>query len=102
METTLLGLLLIVVFVGIPGAALAIRLVLRPLLRELATAVLAVKGNNGTELVERLEAVEDAQLKLERTLGNALEIGAFDRELAALGAEAETAADRAHPTSPAR
>lgn len=75
MENTLLGLLLMVIFIGIPGAALAIRWVLRPLLRELGAATLALKKGTESGLAERVAALERANRDLERTLAGLLEAG---------------------------
>jgi hypothetical protein len=84
METTLLALLLIVVFVGIQAPCSRFDSYFD---RYCANSRPPCSRSRGTTAPN---------------WWNALEIGAFDRELAALGAEAETAADRAHPTSPAR
>lgn len=75
MENTLLGLLLMVIFVGIPGAALAIRWVLRPLLRELGAATLALKKGTEGGLEERVAALERANRDLGRMLAGRREPG---------------------------
>jgi hypothetical protein len=78
---TFVEMLLAILIIGIPGAALASRLVLRPMLRDVVEAIRSVKQPEASEIERRFAELEEGQKALERKLGQVIETDRFDREL---------------------
>lgn len=66
---------------GIPGGALAVRFVLRPMLREIAEAIRSSREGLSPELERRLAELEEGQQLIGQQLQSLLEAERFHREL---------------------
>lgn len=78
---TFLNVFFAFLFLGIPGAALTIRFVLRPMLREVVEAVRATRGAMSPELEKRLAEIEESQQLVGQKLDRLLEAERFRQEL---------------------
>jgi hypothetical protein len=77
----LVELLVPLLLLGIPGAALAVRFVLRPTLREIAEAIRRPREGLSPELERRLAELEEGQRLVEQQLHTLIEAERFHREL---------------------
>ena len=66
---------------GIPGAALAVRFVLRPMLREIADAILSTRGELPPDLERRLLELEEGQRLTNEQLEHLVEAERFRQQL---------------------
>lgn len=66
---------------GIPAAALAVRFVLRPMLREITEAIRSSRGDPGRELERRVTELEESHGSLARELRRLLEEEGFRQRL---------------------
>jgi len=78
---TVVEILLALLIFGVPTAALTIRFVLRPMLREVVDAVRATKGQMSPELERRLGDMEEGQQRLAQKLDRLLEGERFREQL---------------------
>lgn len=81
MGETVVEILVALLIFGIPTGALAIRFVLRPMLREVVEAVRATKGQVSPELERRLTEMEEGQQMLIQKLDRLLEADRFRQQL---------------------
>ena len=81
MGETVVEILLALLIFGVPTAALTIRFVLRPMLREVVEAVRATKGQVSPELERRLNEMEEGQQILIQKLDRLLEAERFRQQL---------------------
>lgn len=75
------SILAIIFVLGVPSLALATHLVLRPLVREVASAIRATREGAGQELEHRVTRLEDAVHDLDRQMSRLTEAERFRREL---------------------
>lgn len=73
--------ILIALIFAIPGAALSVRFVLRPMLREIAEAIRSSREGLSPELDRRLAELEEGQRLVEQQLHTLIEAERFHREL---------------------
>jgi hypothetical protein len=66
---------------GIPGAALAVRFVLRPMLREIADAIRTTRGELPPDLEHRLLELEEGQRLTNENLERLVEVERFRQQL---------------------
>jgi hypothetical protein len=66
---------------GIPGGALAVRFVLRPMLKEIAQAIRSSREGMSPELERRLAELEEGQRLVQQQLHTLIEAERFHREL---------------------
>jgi hypothetical protein len=81
MEWDFVEFLVALMIFGIPGAALAVRFVLRPMLREIAQAIHSSQQGVSPELERRLAELEEGQRLVEQQLHTLIEAERFQREL---------------------
>jgi hypothetical protein len=81
MGETVVEILVALLIFGVPTAALTIRFVLRPMLREVVEAVRATKGQISPELERRLSEMEEGQQLLIQKLDRLLEAERFRQQL---------------------
>jgi hypothetical protein len=81
MGETVVEILVALLIFGVPTGALAIRFVLRPMLREVVDAVRATKGQISPELERRLADMEEGQQLLIQKLDRLLEAERFRQQL---------------------
>ena len=67
--------------IGVPSLALASHLVLRPMVRDIITAIQANKTGRDSDVHERLARLEDRYSHLETQVTRLLEAESFLREL---------------------
>lgn len=79
---TLIEVILALMIFGIPGAALAVRFVLRPMLREIADAIRTTQGKVTPELEARLLELEEGQRLTNDRLEHLIEADRFRDKLA--------------------
>ena len=73
--------LLAVIFLGTPAAALAARWVFRPMVRDLAEAINSIKQPINPEIARRLTEIEEEQRQIGERLDRLIEAERFNREL---------------------
>ncbi len=73
--------LLAIMIIGIPGAALATRFVLRPMLREVSEAIRSTRQPGGPELDARMLELEEGQRLITEQLERLVEAERFRQEL---------------------
>ena len=78
---TVVEILVALLIFGIPTAALTVRFVLRPMLREIVEAVRATKGEMSPELERRLADMEEGQQRVVQKLDRLLEAERFRQQL---------------------
>ncbi len=78
---TLIEVILALMIFGIPGAALAVRFVLRPMLREIADAIRTTQGKVAPELEARLLELEEGQRLTNDRLEHLIEAERFRDQL---------------------
>jgi hypothetical protein len=69
--------------IGVPVMALAAHFVLRPMVRDIITAIQASKATTSPEMEQRLAKLEDGYSQLETQVTRLLEAESFRRELEA-------------------
>ncbi|KPK82055.1 MAG: hypothetical protein AMS25_04030 [Gemmatimonas sp. SM23_52] len=82
-DPLLIPILGIVFAVGVPAIGLVTHFVLRPLVRDITTAIQSSKGSGNSELEYRLAQLEDAYYRLDQQVTRLLEAERFRRELEA-------------------
>lgn len=81
MADNFVEILLAVLIFGIPGAALATRFVLRPMLREIADAIRSSRGEVSPDLERRLLDLEEGQRLTNENLERLIEAERFRQQL---------------------
>lgn len=81
MADNLVEILLALLIFGIPGAALATRFVLRPMLREIADAIRSSRGGLSPDLERRLLELEEGQRLTNEQLERLIEAERFRQQL---------------------
>ncbi len=75
--------ILAVCVLGIPAAALSLRFVLRPMLKDVTEAIRSVKQPAGPDLERRLTELEEGQQQIAEQLKRLVEVERFRAELGA-------------------
>jgi hypothetical protein len=81
MADNFVEILLAILIFGIPGAALATRFVLRPMLREIADAIRSSRGDLSPDLERRLLELEEGQRLTNENLDRLIEAERFRQQL---------------------
>jgi hypothetical protein len=81
MADNLVEILVALLVFGIPGAALAVRFVLRPMLREIADAIRTTRGELLPDLERRLLELEEGQRLTNENLEQLVEAERFRQQL---------------------
>jgi hypothetical protein len=81
MADNLIEILVALLVFGIPGAALAVRFVLRPMLREIADAIRTTRGELTPDLERRLLELEEGQRLTNENLERLVEAERFRQQL---------------------
>lgn len=82
-DPLLIPILGIVFAVGVPAIGLVTHFVLRPLVRDITTAIQSSKESGNSELEHRLARLEDAYYRVDQQVNRLLEAERFRRELEA-------------------
>ncbi|UCC84846.1 MAG: hypothetical protein JSW46_07990 [Gemmatimonadota bacterium] len=81
MADSFVEMLIALLIFGIPGAALAVRFVLRPMLREIADAIRSGRGDLSPDLERRLLELEEGQRLTNEQLEQLIEAERFRQQL---------------------
>jgi hypothetical protein len=81
MADSFVEMLIALLIFGIPGAALAVRFVLRPMLREIADAIRSGRGDLSPDLERRLLELEEGQRLTNEQLERLIEAERFRQQL---------------------
>lgn len=81
MADSFVEMLIALLIFGIPGAALAVRFVLRPMLREIADAIRTTRGELPEGLERRLLELEEGQRFTNEQLEQLIEAERFRQQL---------------------
>jgi hypothetical protein len=81
MADNFIEILIALLIFGIPGAALSIRFVLRPMLREIADAIRSSRGELSQDLERRLLELEEGQRLTNEQLEHLIEAERFRDQL---------------------